>query len=173
MGALAQAGLHDLLRNVLRASAALPGLFAPVELRLPASDKTVCEVLIDGGVEMQFLAVPSYAFTSRTDGFRVGQLLLLVNNTLAPALQMAPGSALRIAQSALTAVRRANSRALVDATRLYARKTGTVLMAAAIDPDAGIVWNPDERFSSDYVNALFDHGYARGVQGALWGTGAA
>ncbi len=173
MGALAQAGMHDLFRNVLRASAALPGLFSPVELRFPSGDETVRELHIDGGVEMQFLGVPSYAFTSRAAGFDVGQLCLLVNNTLTPVPQMAPGSALGIAQSSLTALLRANSLALVDATRLYARKTGVDLSVAAIDPAAEIVWDPDERFSSEYMNALFDHGYARGLEGALWGTGAA
>ena len=122
---------------------------------------------------MPFLGVPSYAFTSRAAGFDVGQLHLLINNTLTLPPQMAPGSALAIAQSALTALLRANSRALVDATRLYTRAPGVGLSVAAIDPDAGIVWDPDERFTSAYVNALFEHGCERGLQGTLWGTGAA
>lgn len=173
MGALAQAGLHDLFRSVLRASAALPGLFSPVELRFPSGGKTVREVHIDGGVEAQFLAVPSYAFTSRTLGFDAGELYLLINNTLTPTPEMAPGSAIGIAQSSLTALLRSNSRALVDANRLYARNHGIDLFVAAVDPDAGIAWNPAERFSSDYMNALFQHGYERGSDGRLWGVGGA
>lgn len=173
MGALAQAGLHELFRSVLRGSSALPGLFAPVELRFPAGDKTVREVHIDGGVEMQFLGVPSYAFTSPTARFDAGELHLLINNTLTPTPEMAPDSAIGIAQSSLTALLRSNIRAQVDAHRLYARKHGIDFTVAAVDPSAGIVWDPDERFSSDYMNALFQHGYERGSEGRLWGVGTA
>ncbi|MGV8985975.1 MAG: patatin-like phospholipase family protein [Cypionkella sp.] len=55
---------YDLSRKVIRASAALPGLFPSVEIRYRASGQVYSETHIDGGVQMSFPAIPSFAITS-------------------------------------------------------------------------------------------------------------
>lgn len=64
MGAIAEGGHYHLFRSILRASAALPGLFSPVNIRYSANGQSYTETHIDGGVHMQFLAIPSFAFTT-------------------------------------------------------------------------------------------------------------
>lgn len=168
MGAIAQAGQLDLFRQIMRASAALPGLFSPVVLRYAAGGNTYEETHIDGGVHMQFLAVPSFAFTTADQRLHGGQIYLLVNNTLNPLPVTVSQSALGISQQALTTMGRANALSAVNATDFFARENAIDLSVTSIDPNAGIVYDPSQRFASDYMNALFEHGFERSSSGTLW-----
>lgn len=170
MGAIAEAGDYDLFRSILRASAALPGLFPPVTLRYASNGQTYTETHIDGGVHMQFLAVPSFAFTTPDEKLEGGHIYLLINNTLYPAPENVTRSALSISQQALTTTGRANALLAVNATQLFARENGLQFSVTSIDPRSGIVYDPSDRFSSVYMNALYRHGYQRAVAGTLWTT---
>ncbi|TDE36589.1 patatin-like phospholipase family protein [Antarcticimicrobium sediminis] len=168
MGAIAEAGYYDLFRSILRASAALPGLFPPVNLRYVSNGQTYTETHIDGGVHMQFLAVPSFAFTTPNEKLEGGRIFLLINNTLNPAPVTVARSALSISQQALTTTGRANALLAVNATQLFARENGLQCSVTSINPNSGIVYDPSKRFSSVYMNALYRHGYRRAVDGTLW-----
>ncbi len=168
MGAIAQTGQYALFRAVMRASAALPGLFPPVELEYEHHQTAYRETHIDGGVQMQFLAVPDFEFTSPELHQNHGQIYILINNTLTPTPSAGSHSAIGVSQQAFTAMVRANAQASVNATQLHARKNGLGLFVASIDPDAGIIYDPTDRFSSEYMNALYQHGFQRGSDGSLW-----
>lgn len=168
MGEIAKSGQYDLFRAIMRASAALPGMFSPVELRYSVDDVTYSETHIDGGVHMQFLAVPEYAFLSPDRKISGGEMYLLINNTLDPAPVAVSRSALGISQQALTTTGRATAQAGVAATQMFARANGVDLSVASIDAGAGIVYDASERFSSPYMIALYQHGLARGKDHTLW-----
>lgn len=168
MGALAQAGQYDLFRQVMRASAALPGIFSPVVLRFTSDGRTYEETHIDGGVHMQFLAVPGFAYTTVDQKLHGGHIYLLVNNTLNPAPVSVSQSALGITQQALTTMGRASALSAVHATQLFTSQNGIDLSVTSIDPHAGIVYDPSQRFDSEYMNALFAHGAQRATSGTLW-----
>ncbi len=168
MGEIARSGQYDLFRAIMRASAALPGMFSPVELRYDVEGVTYSETHIDGGVHMQFLAVPEYAFLSPNRGISGGEIYLLINNTLDPAPVAVSRSALGISQQALTTTSRAAAQAGVTATQMFARANGINLSVASIDADSGIVYDASDRFSSPYMIALYQHGFARGKGQALW-----
>jgi len=168
MGAIAQAGEYDLFRLIMRASAALPGLFSPVKLHYISNGTTYAETHVDGGVHMQFLAIPSFAITTPDQQIAGGRLFVLINNTLNPAPTTTSGSALAVSQQALTTMVRASALSAVQATQLFAHENAIVLSITAIDPDAGIVYDPSERFASAYMNALYDHGFRRAIDFELW-----
>ncbi|MEH6739736.1 MAG: patatin-like phospholipase family protein [Sulfitobacter sp.] len=168
MGEIAKLGQYDLFRAIMRASAALPGMFSPVELRYAVDDVTYSETHIDGGVHMQFLAVPEYAYLSPNKKASGGEMYLLINNTLDPAPVAVSRSALGISQQALTTTGRATAQAGVTATQMFARANGINLSVASIDADAGIVYDASDRFSSPYMIALYQHGLARGKDHSLW-----
>lgn len=170
MGAIAQAGHYDLFRAVMRASAALPGLFSPVELRYNIEGISYSETHMDGGVHMPFLAIPSFAFTSPESKLAGGHLFLMINNTLRPMPVAVTRSALGISQQALTTTTRAHTLNAVNATQLFARERGIRFSVASISPESGVVYDPSDRFSSTYMNALYAHGYERAAYGALWST---
>ncbi|SNS99607.1 patatin-like phospholipase family protein [Tropicimonas sediminicola] len=162
MGRIAQAGHYDLFRGILRASAALPGVFPPVALAIPVDGGTLTETHVDGGVQMQFLALPAAIAPGR------GQTYVLINNTLTPAATDGAHSALGVSQQALTAMIRANALSAVQAAARRARANGVSFAVAAIDPASGIVYDPSNRFDAGYMNALYRHGYERAVGGSLW-----
>jgi len=168
MGAIAAAGQYDLFRSIMRASAALPGLFPPVNLRYTVEGETYSETHIDGGVHMQFLAVPNFAFTIPEQRLAGGHIYVLINNTLNPAPETVGRSALSISQQALTTTGRANALLQVNATQLFARERGMQFSVTSIDPAAQIVYDPSDRFSSPYMNALYRHGFERAQGGGLW-----
>ena len=168
MGAIAQAGQYDLFRSIMRASAALPGLFPPVNLSFESNGKTYSETHIDGGVHMQFLAVPSFAFTTPDQKLEGGHIYVIINNTLNPAPASVRRSALSISQQALTTTGRASALLQVNATQLFARENGLRFSVTSIDPNAGIQYDPSDRFSSTYMNALYQHGTERAQSGSLW-----
>ncbi|MBU2868196.1 patatin-like phospholipase family protein [Pacificibacter marinus] len=168
MGAIAQARQYDLFRLIIRASTALPGLFSPVKLRYSSNGVTYKETHIDGGVHMQFLAIPSFALTSSDPKFSGGRLFVLINNTLNPAPVTTSSSALAVSQQALSTMIRASALASVQTTQLFSSKNNIDLFITSVDPAAGIVYDPSERFASAYMNALYEHGYERAIDMELW-----
>jgi predicted acylesterase/phospholipase RssA len=171
MGAIAQAGHYDLFRAIMRASSALPGLFPPVSLRFASNGRTYTETHIDGGVHMQFLAVPSFAFTTPDQKLEGGHIYVLINNTLKPAPGRVSRTALSISQQALTTTGRASAQLSVNATQLFAREQGLQFSVASINSNSGIVYDPTDRFSSEYMNSLYRHGYERAENRTLWQHG--
>lgn len=168
MGAIAQAGHYNLFRGIMRASSALPGLFSPVDLRYQAGGETYTETHVDGGVHMQFLAVPDFAFTAPGEKLEGGHIYVLINNTLNPAPVKVSRTPLSISQQALTTSGRASALLAVNATQLFAQKNGLGFSVASIDPAADIVYDPSDRFSSVYMNALYAHGMERASERRLW-----
>ncbi|MGV8985976.1 MAG: hypothetical protein ACOH2H_06795 [Cypionkella sp.] len=63
---------------------------------------------------------------------------------------------------------RANAQYSATATQFHARKHGMKLYVAAVDPEPRIVWDPNDRFSPTYINALFEHGFQRGMNHLPW-----
>lgn len=168
MGAIAQAQEYDLFRAAIRASGALPVLFSPVRIWFEQDERVMSETHLDGGVQMQVLATPAAAFEVDARPARGGSVYLLINNTLDPAPQEIASGVLGISQQAMTAIIRSSAAASVDTARLLCEKNGLSFFVASVRADSGIVYDPSDRFSADYMAALFDHGNSRAVKGDLW-----
>lgn len=168
MGAIAEAGQYPLFRAIMRASTAIPGLFSPVDLSYTDGIMNFHETHVDGGVQMQFLTIPDFAFTSPNQKRPAGHIYLVINNTLNPVPVAVTRSALAISQQAMTTMVRANALSAVNSTRLYARQRGLGFSLASIDPGAGIAYDQTDRFSTDYMNEVYRHGYRRATEGTLW-----
>jgi len=168
MGAVAKRKDYGLFRAIMRASGALPGLFSPVMLRYQANGKDYREAHVDGGVHMQFLATPKAAFNAPRRHSGGGHVYLLINNTLAPAPQIVSHTPLGISQHALTTMVRSNAALSVNVARILAKEHGLEFSVACVNPDVGVEYDPSDRFSGEYMNALFQHGYTRAISGRLW-----
>ncbi|MEP6020700.1 MAG: patatin-like phospholipase family protein [Paracoccaceae bacterium] len=169
MGEMAKAGQYDLFRAVMRASGALPGLFPSVKIGFEDNGELFKETHVDGGVQMQFLATPPAAFNEISNVAQGGNAYLLVNNTLDPKPQASAETALGISQQAVTAMIRSSAASSVNAARLLAREYGLGFHMAAVSADSGIEFDASNRFSAEYMKAMFAHGYDRAISGSLWG----
>ncbi|SDG05296.1 hypothetical protein SAMN04489759_104255 [Sulfitobacter delicatus] len=67
-----------------------------------------------------------------------------------------------------TTTGRANALLQVNATQLFVRERGMQFSVTSIDPAAQIIYDPSDRFSSPYMNALYRHGFERAQGGGLW-----
>ena len=170
MGEIALAGWNDLFRAVIRASSALPGMFPAVTLKIGRGSAAHEETHVDGGVQMQFLAAPDAAFDVPPRKHAGGHAYLVINNTLAPAPQTVSHSALGITQQALTAMVRASAANAVNAARLLAKRQRLGFSLTSVEPDPDVVYDPDDRFSTHYMQALFKQGHKRALADRLWET---
>ncbi|WP_299649100.1 patatin-like phospholipase family protein [uncultured Tateyamaria sp.] len=170
MGALASDGQYELFREVMRASSALPGLFPPVTLQYGTEGRTVRETHIDGGVNMQLLAVPPAAFSGPARRGNGGHLYVVINNTLDPSPQPVARNVMSISQRALTTMIRSSAAETVRSARLFSQQSDLDLSVASIAQESGITFDPGARFDQQYMQQLFAHGYDRAARGALWGN---
>lgn len=168
MGLIAKTGQYHLFREVIRASAALPGLFPPVDLEYVIDGQTVRESHVDGGLNMQILAVPPASVNDESQRSQGGHLYMLINNTLRPAPQHVSRTVIGISQHALTLMVRSSAAATVDAAHYFTQQAGLELSVASIAADADIDFDPSERFSQAYMQSVFAHGFERATQNRAW-----
>ena len=165
MGRIARAGQVDLFRAVLLASASIPGFFPPVTLRAG----NVREAHVDGGVNMQLLAVPEAAFRNLSRTRKPGGTLrIVVNNSLNPRPWPVPRSTLPIMQSTFSSMVRAHAASAVASARRYARRTGLDFAVASVGRDFDVPFDPSKRFELGYMRALYAYGYDKARSGNAW-----
>lgn len=183
LGKIAQQGNKqalELIRSVLLASAAIPGIFPPVRIKVVAKGKIYEELHVDGGPTRQvFLSPSDFSFQDidKALGRKVERNLYIVRNgKLGPEWDKASESLLSISQRSLYATTK--YQALGDLVRMHskARADGIGFNLAAI-PDSFNASLP-RPFDQAYMKALYELGLRMGRESYPWmaappGIGAA
>lgn len=170
MGRIAEAGSIDLFRSVLLASAALPGIFPPVEITVKAAGKTFSEIHVDGGPTREVFVSPavfSFRDLDKEIGVKVSRRLWLIRNgKLTPEYANVSLSAASIAMRSLETLTKYQG--LGDINRIYdhAKLDGMDFNLASIPP----TFNEKRPapFDPGYMNALFKTAYDLGRAGYGW-----
>ena len=169
MGAIAQS-THphrlELFREVLLASASVPGLFAPVMIEVTGSDEErFSEMHVDGATTAGFLAVPESMALSRDHKSRTGQdrIFVIMNGRLRPQYELVEASIFPIITRALSTVLSAHDRSILVNVQNFAANNDIGFAMSYIGADFD--FETDELFSQPYMNALYDHGIERGRAG--------
>jgi len=172
MGALASQGDEaalTLFRDVLVASASIPGVFPPVVTpRLRADGVMINEMHVDGGVTAPFLVFPERLMDHDVDGdaSAQGDIYLLINGQPQPRQHPVGGTFGSIMASTYDAWSKASTRAHIKANKAYADRFGLSLHIASIPLD-------EESSSLDFrpstMQRLFQRGYADAVAAKAWG----
>ncbi|ACA20583.1 Patatin [Methylobacterium sp. 4-46] len=171
MGAIAgiggPAGLK-LFREVMLASAAVPGLFPPVMIDAAGpSGKRFQEMHADGGTTAPFFLAPGRQILGEEPGgLPAPAVYLVVNNSLAPDFQVASRTMLSVLGRSLSAAIRAQTAAAVALARGFAGRTGLTLHVALID--SRFSRRSPAPFDQGYMRALFAHGEALGRDGTAF-----
>ncbi len=160
-----------LIRSVLLASAAIPGVFPPVRIPVVAANGHHYEELhVDGGPTRQvFLSPSDFSFREldKAIGRKVTRHLYIIRNgKLGPEWGKSSESVLSIGQRSLYATTK--YQALGDLARIHAKATadGMAYRLAAI-PDAFNVPLP-KPFDRDYMRKLYAEGYRMAREGYPW-----
>lgn len=161
MGAIAARGGDagvKLFRDVLLASASLPGIFPPVYIDVESNGRRFKEMHADGGIGGPFFVGPeSWLLGTSHSRLPTHQIYVIVNNKLRPEFEVAPPSPLAV-------LGRAFSAAVKTATRVEIAGVAAASQRDAIDFKlAHISENFDHPshglFDPEYVKALYDFGF--------------
>lgn len=132
---------HALFKDVLLASAAIPGVFPPVLIAARTRDGVlVSEMHVDGGVNTPFLAIPEAQMlmtdvqASATPADVDHALYIVVNGRVAPNDAVTPGRIGAILGRTFDSLSKASLRAHLNATVAFAGRNGVQVHLAAI-PD--------------------------------------
>lgn len=171
MGLLAEAGDENalrLFRQVLLASASIPGVFPPVLIAGVTESGTVQQELhVDGGVNTPFLGVPEGMILSgeTLPGWRGSELFIIVNGKLGLSRRQTRGSLPSVLARSYQSMTQSLLRTSLAAQGAFARRNGMRISVAAIPQE---VEASALDFDQDAMKALFEEGRRRAVSGNGW-----
>lgn len=169
IGAIAASGYPDaldLIRKILRASSAIPGLFQPVLIDVDLDGKTYQELHVDGGAISQiFLYPPSIDITSVAR--RERSAYLIRNARENPQWTNVRPRTLSITGRAIATMLLASGSN--DLARIYfvTQRDQIDYNLAYINEDF-LLKRPETAFDKEYMNALFEYGYKQARSGYRW-----
>lgn len=173
IGAIAASGdpsALELVRNILLASAAIPGVFPPVMIDVEVNGHTYQEMHVDGGAAAEvFLFPPTLLATARAHGVdtqRERKLFIIRNARLDPEWAAVERRTMSIAGRAVTSL--IQTQGLGDLYRLYvtAERDGMDYNLAFVGQEFKAQHKED--FDTQFMRALFNYGYELGRKGYVW-----
>ncbi|HEY0121067.1 MAG TPA: patatin-like phospholipase family protein [Rhizobium sp.] len=173
MGAIATSGRPDalqLFRDVLVASASIPGIYPPVLIKAQAGDRHFEELHSDGGSTSQILTFPSTVLASESHmprpKIRKFNIFVLVNNALMPEFSNTSERTLPVMARAYATLIKAQERDALMALYGWTRRTGATFHVASID--CQIPYDIADPFNDGYMRAVFNLGTRETLNGTLW-----
>lgn len=167
IGAIASKGDQqalELVRSVLVAAISIPGAFPPVLIQAEAGQTRFQEMHVDGGLGAQFYVAPD-ALQLSTSNFTLpaSALYIIVNMKLGHDFRVTERDTLGILGRTVSAAIRVVARNAIDRAFVLAKRSNLPFHLAFIDE----AFNAPSRgsFDSDYMNTLFEFGYAQGKNG--------
>jgi len=163
---------HELIIDVLLASASIPGAFPPVFIQVERDGMTYDEIHVDGGAVQQAFVYPSTidwpVILEKLDARGRPQLYIIRNSLLKPRWEPIEASIFTLTKTALASLIR--TQGLGDLNRMYlvAQRDGADFHLAYI-PDS-FEMEPHEPFDQAYMNGLYDLGQAMTKDGYPWAT---
>ncbi|MGJ4928227.1 patatin-like phospholipase family protein [Bradyrhizobium sp. HKCCYLS2038] len=160
----------DLFRQVLLASATVPGAFAPVRIKVRIGDKDYDELHVDGGVTRQVFIGPSVLRLVSGRGPRRSvngaHLYVIRNARIDPQFESVGADVLSVTQRSLSTL--IKNQGIGDIYRIYsvAKFNGIDFNLASVPTDFQA--KSDGPFDRTYMTALFDRGFEMGRRGYPW-----
>ncbi|MFM9940317.1 MAG: patatin-like phospholipase family protein [Hyphomicrobiaceae bacterium] len=173
MGRIAQRGdkaALTLFRKVLLASAALPGIFPPVQIDVQANGQRFTEMHVDGGPTRQVFVTPGdfhFSDLDQATGVTVKRHLWVIRNAkILPEYEVVKPTALALGERSLETLTK--NQGLGDLKRIYDKAVADNLdfnlAAVPLDFEAP----RPAPFNRDYMQALFARGVDAGRSGNPW-----
>jgi hypothetical protein len=174
LGAIAASGSPNalaLFRDVLTASASIPGAFAPTLIEVEAGGKRFNELHVDGGASVQVFTIPEAILVHGLPGGRSkpsvpSRFFIIINNRLTPEFEVVEGATVPVLNRSLSSLIKTNSRLTLVATREFTRTRGIDFNLAYIGD--GFPTEPKPSFETSYMNSLYRFGFEEAARGQAW-----
>jgi predicted acylesterase/phospholipase RssA len=163
-------GALTLFRQVILASASIPGVFPPVHIKVEAGGELREEMHVDGGTTQKVFIAPLQLRLSVLDPLYSAppqrRIYVISNAKLAPEWGPPRDDTRAIAERSLRTL--SKSQGAGDLIRLYlfAKRDGAEFNLAAIP--SSFRAKSREPFDRQYMRALFDVGFLQGRAGYRW-----
>lgn len=167
LGAIAAKGGEasvKLIRDILLASAAIPGAFPPVYIEAEANGHRFLEMHVDGGVNgPMYIAPEAYLFPGGDKLLPMSQLYIVLNGSAKADFYMPQRATSTILGRSISMALAMGAR--IDLVLFYqaARRDGVDFNLALVEP--GFDVKARGAFDPDYMKALFERGFERGRRG--------
>jgi hypothetical protein len=162
---------RELFRRILLASASVPAIFPPVQIRVRAQGRDYEEMHVDGGTVSQQAGLSGWIFRThdllRKNGLHPVRTIYIVrNNTVSPEWQSVDNNVLKIAARASSTAIKYQGNADLYMDYLAARERGARFRATAIGNDFAVKYTGP--FDRRYMNQLYRYGYTKARYGNPW-----
>jgi predicted patatin/cPLA2 family phospholipase len=180
IGAIAESSdpqARELIVDVLLASASIPAVFPPVMIDVTVDGQKFQEMHVDGGTIAQaFLYPPSFSLKQAAAALGTSESKLKLarrrvayvirNGRLSRREESVQLQTIAIAKEAISTM--ITSSGVSDTYRMYliSKRDGVDFNLASIGDDFAIPYTGP--FDKEYMNKLFDYGYAKGREGYRW-----
>ncbi len=168
IGALAVSGKPEALQlfhRILRASAAIPGLFQPVMVDVELDGRKYQEMHVDGGAIAQLFLYPPSLEAGRLMK-RERHAYIIRNARLDPDYAMAERRTIDIAGRAINTMLAASGHNDVLRTYFVSQRDGVDYNLAYIGSD--FTAEKTGEFNQAYMRALYEYGYQQAKTGREW-----
>lgn len=174
MGAIASHGDEAavrLFRDVLIASATLPGLFPPKLFEVESDGVPYHEMHVDGGASAPLFVMPEALLRWRDLGARVrgGQVYIIVNTVLEPSPRATPSGLPSVLARSFDTMLRLSYRQALDVARGFCARHNLPLAVASIPHSLDGVNMLS--FETANMRMIFDAGESLARAGDLWPDG--
>lgn len=170
IGEIASSGRAEalpLVRQILIASASVPGVFPPVSITAMVDGKQIEELHSDGGSSAQFFTLPESLITAPNYSGKTNlHIYVIVNNTLMPEFSMSGRKALPILGRSYTILMKTQAKLGLIALYNFAQRSGADLDIASIDVEAP--YSMTDPLNPQYMRTVYRNGYQRCLSQDLW-----
>jgi len=170
IGAIASTERADalfLVRQILIASASVPGIFPPVRIRAVVDGRQIEELHSDGGSSAQFFTLPEHLIVAPG---RIGagklHIYVVINNALIPEFSMSAAKVLPIMARAYTILLKSQTKQGLIALFNFSQRSGIDLDIASIDEQ--VPYSMTDPLNGAYMLAVYRIGYQKALKGGLW-----
>ncbi len=173
IGNIAKSGAPNalqLVRDILMASASIPGAFTPVYIEVEADGRRYDEIHVDGGTSSQVFLYPAsldIRWATRQIGLKgKSRMYVIRNSCLEPDWETVKPKIVPILRNTISTLIR--TQGIGDLYRIYlgAQRDGIDYNLAFIPSD--FEEKPKEAFDPEYMSKLFELGYRMGKNGYPW-----
>jgi patatin-like phospholipase len=172
MGAIAERGddkALKLFRDVLLASASIPGIFPPVPIEIEANGRTLQELHNDGSITAPFFLAPESVLAGTASiSLPTHQFYVIANAKLNPQFEMAYPQTTALLGRSIGLALQFGLRAEILLTMTAAQRMGMELNVAHIP--AEFQHAARGTFDPDYMRALFDFAAEQAQKGTAFET---
>jgi predicted acylesterase/phospholipase RssA len=173
IGAIAAVGTAEsaqLIRDIMLASASIPGAFPPVRITVQVGEQKYDELHVDGGVSSQVFLYPAQLDlrSAATDLGATGdqRMYVIRNSILQPRWSEVTPKLRPVSLAAISTLIR--TQGMGDLYRLYlGAKRDNLAFRLAYIPESFDL-EPEEAFDPKYMRALFDLAYELSRDGYDW-----